>query len=74
MTRNEAEKAGVAAQQAGMGRAPALNGSFLKAASAAGNLIASMDAYLHGWDVASLAANAIAGSPSIAELQRIAAA
>lgn len=74
MNSKQAQQAGVSAYQAGRGRAPSLNASFTKSACAAASgkaLCALLDDYIHGWDVANLAAGAISTSPSVAELVRI---
>lgn len=72
---NEAKMAGVEAFRAGKGRAPALNPGFTVRALEAGNLLNLMDAYLHGWTIASLAHDApLPTMPSVIELARIEAA
>ncbi len=78
MTKIEANKAGVAAYQAGNGRAPALNAEFTKAACDSAKQASSklrvsdlLGEYTHGWTIAMLADGAIEGAPSIAELARI---
>jgi hypothetical protein len=60
----QAKIAGIQAFESGKGRAPALNSEFIKAA-AGPDLVELLGAYLHGWDVANLAANAIPGAPSV---------
>lgn len=76
----QAKQQGVAAYRAGKGRAPALNGPFLRAACAAcaacagGELAALLDAYIHGWTIAMLADGAPADMPSVSELAVIEAA
>lgn len=75
MNTAQAKQQGAAAFKSGKGRAPALNQAFLKAASAAGNLVALMDAYMHGWTIAMLADGATDNSmPSVRELAEIEAA
>lgn len=74
MNSMQAKQHGAAAFKSGKGRAPALNQSFLVAASAAGNLLDLMKAYTHGWAIASLAKGAAADMPSVRELSEIEAA
>ncbi|ATG93122.1 hypothetical protein CQB05_02890 [Paracidovorax citrulli] len=72
---SEAKMAGVEAFRAGKGRAPALNPGFVTRAIEAGNLLNLMDAYLHGWTIASLAHDApLPTMPSVVELAQIEAA
>lgn len=75
MDRNQASKHGVQAYKAGKGRAPALNQEFATAAckgSSTKQVIALLDAYTHGWTIASLADGQCDSSmPSFIELARI---
>lgn len=71
MTVNEAQKQGVEAYRAGMGRAPALNPAFTNQALASGRFCKMADAYINGWDVANLADGAPADAPSVASLALI---
>lgn len=75
MTEQQAKKAGALAFQAGKPRAPALNPAFVQAAAEGdgiNRLGLLLGAYLHGWDVAHLAADALFDDmPSIAELRQI---
>lgn len=67
----KARKAGVAAFNADMQRAPCLNKEFMLEVfnrDESVSLCDCLDAYLYGWDVANLAYEAIKGSPSIAAL------
>lgn len=75
MNKTIATKAGVHAYRDGRGRAPAMNKSFLVAASASGELVKMMDAYMHGWTIAMLADGiADQNMPSVVELAKIEAA
>ena len=75
MDANQAKQQGAAAFKAGKGRAPALNQSFLTAASASGKLMEMMDAYMHGWTIAMLADGVLDNTmPSVVELAEIEAA
>lgn len=69
----QAKKAGVAAQREGRGRAPALNQQFIREACASPVSTAELlGAYIHGWTVAMLAADAQhAQTPSVQELAAI---
>lgn len=75
MNTTQAKQHGVAAFKAGRGRAPALNKEFAQAACAAGSTketIRLMDAYLHGWTIASLANGQTDPTlPSVIELAAI---
>lgn len=75
MNKANAAKAGVQAYRDGRGRAPALNQKFLMAASASGELLKMMDAYMHGWTIAMLADGIEdKNMPSVVELAKIQAA
>lgn len=74
MTESQAKQEGVAAYRAGYSRAPALNQGFVTAACATGKTVQMMDAYMHGWTIASLADGMPADFPSVRELKKIEAA
>lgn len=75
MNKANATKAGVQAYRDGRGIAPALNQRFLVAASASGELVTMMDAYMHGWTIAMLADGiSDQNMPSVVELAKIEAA
>lgn len=70
----QAEKLGVEAFNAGLGRAPARNGAFINSMRGmrTRDMLKVMDAYLHGWDIANLAKDAVLPDmPSVIELARI---
>lgn len=63
----QARLAGLKAFDANTGRAPALNRAFIDRAfrQSESRLVDLLDAYLYGWDIASLANAALPGAPSI---------
>jgi hypothetical protein len=71
MNAKQAKQAGVAAYQAGKGRAPALNQAFLREACATGDLCTMMDCYSNGWTIAHLADGASDDMPSVQTLREI---
>jgi hypothetical protein len=74
MNITQAKIEGVKAFRAGQGRAPALNGAFMNAMhnDTVEGINAMLDAYLHGFDIASLAKDApLPNMPSVLELARI---
>lgn len=71
MTVTEAQKQGVQAYRDGLGKAPALNGAFTKAACASGRFTKMAEAYLYGWTIAMLADGAPEGTPSVGVLAQI---
>ncbi len=74
MTELEAKQAGVRAFQAGKSRAAAQNKEFigLLFATKQTSVKHLLTAFLHGWDVANLAADApLPDMPSVLELQEI---
>lgn len=71
MTVTEAQKQGVQAYQNGLGKAPALNQAFVKAALDSGKFVKMAEAYIWGWTIAMLADGSPEGTPSVQELANI---